>query len=451
MITEKIDNKNEIEAAREALAMAQRHGAQQARVSLSIGIQNSFSVLNNRLDRLQSANDHSLFIQLYIDGRYGAYSTNRLEKEELDAFIKEAAEATRLLAPDTCRQLPPKELYYRGGYKELGQFDPYILSMPPEDKKAFAFEAAAEIYGKEKKLVSVASEYGDILDYQYMIDSQGFEGDSLQSNFTISVECSVKGRGDARPEGWWYESTMQFKDFPAKGCGNKALQRALSKLGPKMVKSSRMGMIVDKNCSSRLVAPVISALNGANIQQKNSFLNGRLGEKVFSGSMHLIDTPHACGMQGARYFDGEGIATRPLAIIDKGVVNTYFLNTYNANKLGLSPTVEGPSVPRFSTETFAPAYRNLTGEQMIPLVGRGIFVTGFNGGNCNSGTGDFSFGVEGFYFENGEILFPIKEMNISGNIIPLWNRVIFIGNDARACTRWQIPALAFEDIDFTGL
>ena len=212
-----------------------------------------------------------------------------------------------------------------------------------------------------------------------------------------------------------------------------------------------MGMIVDKNCASRLIAPIINALNGANIQQKNSFLEGRLGEKVFSDKMYLIDTPHEYGMQGARYFDGEGIATLPTTIINKGVVNTLFINTYNARKMGLAPTVEGPSVPRFSTETYAEAYRNLTGEQMIPLVGRGVFVTGFNGGNCNGGTGDFSFGVEGFFFENGEILFPIKEMNISGNIVPLWNRLIFTGNDARACTRWQIPALAFEDIDFTGL
>lgn len=451
MLATKIDHTAEIEAARVALELARKHGAQQARISLNIGIQNSFSILNDRLDRLQSANDRSIYIQLFVDGRYGAYSTNRLEPAELDRFIGEVVKGTRLLAPDTCRQLPPKGLYYQGTGADLKQFDPYILVMPPETKKELAFEAAAAIYGKNKKLVSVSSEYGDVLEYQYLLDSQGFEGEWMQSNFSISVECSVKGRGDARPEGWWYESAMQYTNFTSAGCGEKALERALAKLGPKKVPGAKMNMIVDRTCSSRLVAPIISALNGSNIQQKNSFLAGKLGEKVFSEKIHFIDTPHEAGMQGSRYFDSEGIATRNLAILEAGVVNTYFINTYNAHKMGLSPTIEGPSVPRFSGEAFEEPYRNLSGEQMIPLLGRGIFVTGFNGGNCNGGTGDFSFGIEGFYFENGALLYPLKEMNISGNIINLWNNVIFVGNDARSCTRWQIPALAFEGVDFTGI
>lgn len=451
MLDNHIDHTQEVKAADVALELALKHGAQQARISLNIGGQNSFSVLNGRLDRLQSANDRSIYIQLFADDRYGAYSTNRLEYGELERFISEAVKATRLLAPDTCRQLPPKELYYRGGGAGLNQFDPYILTMPPADKKAFAFEAAASIYGKNKKLISASAEYGDVLEYQYITDSQGFTGEWMQSNFSVSVECSVKGRGDARPEGWWYESTMQYRDFSIAGCGEKALERALAKLNPKKVAGAKMNMIVDRNCASRLVSPIISALNGANIQQKNSFLAGKLGEKVFSEKVHFIDTPHEAGMQGSRYFDSEGIATKNLEIIKDGVVNTYFINTYNAHKMGLSPTVEGPSVPRFSREGFAPEYQNLSGTDMLPLLGKGIFVTGFNGGNCNGGTGDFSFGIEGFYFENGTLLHPVKEMNISGNILHLWNNVIFVGNDARPCTRWQIPALAFEGVDFTGI
>ncbi|MEG0518604.1 MAG: TldD/PmbA family protein [Bacteroidales bacterium] len=451
MITTKIDNKKELEIARQALDMVHKHGAQAGRISLNIGIQNSFSVLEEKLDRLQSANDRSLYIQIFVNGRYGAYSTNRLENRELSSFIKQAIEATKLLAPDTCRTLPSKELCYFGEGGDLEQFDPYILTMNPADKKAFAFEAAAEIYGSNKKLVSVSSEYGDVLDYQYMVDSQGFEGDSLQSSFTISVECSVKGRGDARPDGWWYECEMLYKNFSPKGCGKEALKRALGKLNPKKIESARMPMVVDRNCSSRLISPIISALSGSNIQQKNSFLIDSLGKKLFSDKMTFIDTPHQYGMTGSRYFDGDGLSTRPLTIIDKGVVNTYFINTYSANKMGIAPTIEGPSVPGFSLEDFPKEYRELTGEKMIPLIGRGIFVTGFNGGNCNIGTGDFSYGIEGFYFENGKILFPIKEMNITGNIIPLWTNLVFAGNDARHCTRWQIPALAFDSVDFTGL
>ena len=83
---------------------------------------------------------------------------------------------------------------------------------------------------------------------------------------------------------------------------------------------------------------------------------------------------------------------------------------------------------------------------------RGVTCVGCpNGGNCNGLTGDFSYGIEGFYFENGEILFPVREMNISGNIVSLWSNLAMVGNDARKCTRWIIPSLAFENVNFTGV
>ncbi len=441
----------EQQIAEKALELAIELGADSARVSLNIGIQNSFSVLNDKLDRLQSANDTSLFIQLFCNGRYGSYSTNRLEISELKSFIGEAVKSTLVLSPDKFRSLPPQELYYKGGKENLEQFDPYILQMEPELKKKIAFDGCREIYGTNKKIVAVNSEYGDVLEYQYFIDSQGFKGETLQSNFSLSVECAVKGRSDSKPDGWWYESSMFYNNFSPLNVGKTALEKALKKLNAKRIASAKMGLVIDRVSASRVVSPILSALNGHSIQQKNSFLIDTLGKSIFPNKVSLIDTPHDIGMHGARYFDSEGIATKPISVIDKGIINTYFLNTYNANKLGTIPTIEGVSVPRFNLDGFAPEHRELTAEQMIPLMGRGVYVTGFNGGNCNGATGDFSFGVDGFYFENGEILYPVKELNISGNIISLWQNIAFIGNDARECTRWQIPSLSFFDVDFTGL
>lgn len=431
--------------------MVMKHGAQACRVTMNFGIQNSFSALDGKLENLQNANDSNLYIQIISDERYGAYSTNRLNSKELEMFIKEAIRTNGYLAPDPARTLPPKELCWFGKEDNLNQYDNFILEMDPAQKKEIAFEVMEEIHGKNRKIVSVNTEYGDMLEYQYMVDSQGFEGDSLQSNFTVSAECSVKGRGYARSEGWWYESALHYNEFTYKGCGETALKRALEKLNPREMKGGSMNMIVDNTCSSRLVSPIFQALNGSNIQQRNSFLMERKGEKVFSDNLTLKDNPHWVGMSGSRYFDGDGIATRPMEIIRNGVVETYFINTYSANKMGVSPTVESASVPHFSLEEFPDNMRNLNHYDMMKLMGKGILVTGFNGGNCNGLTGDFSYGIEGFYFENGEILFPVREMNISGNIVSLWNNVAMIGNDARTCSRWLIPSLAFENVDFTGI
>ena len=138
-------------------------------------------------------------------------------------------------------------------------------------------------------------------------------------------------------------------------------------------------------------------------------------------------------------------------IIEQGTINTYFLPTYYANKMETAPTVEGPSVPRITAGSPDGSSAGLTLEQMIGQMNDGILITGFNGGNCNGTTGDFSYGIEGFRIENGEIRFPVKEMNITGNIVSLWNNLSLAGNDPRKCSRWQIPSLAFGEVDFSGL
>ena len=147
-------------------------------------------------------------------------------------------------------------------------------------------------------------------------------------------------------------------------------------------------------------------------------------------------------MSGSRYFDSEGVATSNANIINSGTIEKYFINTYYSKKLGMPAGVEGASVPIL---TDGGNIADSAG--LIKLVGTGIFITGFNGGNCNPGTGDFSFGIEGFYFEGGEIKFPVKELNITGNIVSLWNNFIASANDARKCTRWQIGSLAFEFVN----
>ena len=114
--------------------------------------------------------------------------------------------------------------------------------------------------------------------------------------------------------------------------------------------------------------------------------------------------------------------------------------------------MEGPSVPTcLYSYPGRSSDSSILADDIINKCGKGILVTGFNGGNSNSSTGDFSFGVQGFYFENGVILFPIKEMNITGNILSLWNNIAEIGTDPRMSGRWLIPTLAFESVNFSGI
>ncbi|MHC1778858.1 MAG: TldD/PmbA family protein [Bacteroidales bacterium] len=438
--------------AEKALEIALKKGCDHVRITYNISTQCSYSVRNDKLDRLHQANGTSLYIQLFVNGRYGSFSTNRTEERDLTNFIENAIEATKLLSPDPYRALPDPSLYYKGEIIELGQYDKNIENITPEIKSEIAHNCAAEIYNTDKRIVSVNSEYGDSDDYLFIIDSNGFQGYTKQTLFTVSSECSVRGSGDSRPEGWWYESSLSFDKLRRENVGKISLERAISRLNPKKLKSGLYTMVLENTVSSRVVAPIISALNGGAIQQNNSFLRDKLGKKVFSDKFQLTDNPHIYGAAGSRFFDGEGVATKSMNIIENGVVNYYFINTYFSRKLGMPVTIEGPSVPLCKFTGNGQAENTVrTIKEVLKSCERGIFITGFNGGNSNTSTGDFSFGVQGFYFENGEVLHPVKEMNVTGNLITLWNNFIDAGTDPRETARWLIPTLAFESVNFSGL
>ena len=433
-----------------ALQMAAEAGATQARIALERSIENSATVLDNQLDKMLSSSGSTLFIQLYIDGCYGSFSTNRLDPDALRAFIRNAAASSRLMTRDDCRRLPDPVLCYHGPAVDLQQYDPAVETLTPELRRERAMVASAEIYGQHPRLLSVETEWGDTVDYSYTADSQGFRGETLQTTHTINATVSIRGRGDEKPEAWWYESGIRLDEAPCEGCGKKALQRALDQLHPRKLRSGRYNIVIDNMVSSKVVAPIIRAISGGSLQQRNSFLLDALGKKIFSERLTLIDDPFLPGLSGSRLFDNDGIATARREIISQGVLNHYFIPDYYAAKMGVPVTIDGPSVLRFArcgenTEKVL----NLTA--LLQEAGKGILITDFNGGNCNSATGDFSYGIRGFLFENGAVVHPVREMNITGNMLDLWQHLIAAGDDPRNSSRWTIPSLAFEGVNFSGL
>ncbi len=203
-------------------------------------------------------------------------------------------------------------------------------------------------------------------------------------------------------------------------------------------------MVVDPMTGGNLRRPMLRALYGSALQQKNSFLMDKLDTKVASDLFTLRDEPHAIGANGSRYFDNEGVATEPRTVFDKGVLKTYFIDTYNGKKMDIAPTISAPS-----RLILTPGDKDLNG--LVADIKQGILVTGFNGGNSNSSTGDFSYGIEGFLIEDGKLTQPVNEMNVTGNMVTLWNSLVAVGNDPQPNRSWQIPSLVFEGVDFSGL
>jgi len=185
-----------------------------------------------------------------------------------------------------------------------------------------------------------------------------------------------------------------------------------------------------------------------------SFLEDSIGNKIFPEGMTLMDMARTPGRNGSRLFDTEGVATKDAPVIEKGVVKQYFVNTYLSGKMDIEPTIEDISrpclMPYLKGQDLQDGEKEVSLKDILRFAGSGILVSGFNGGNCNPVTGDFSFGIEGFAFSKGRITHPVREMLITGNIVELWNNLFAAGTDARPSSRWQIPTLGFENVVFSA-
>lgn len=437
-----ISNKNR-ELAGKVKAYCLQKGCSAVRVSFYSGTDTGIEVRNNQVDSLVQSTENQLMIFLFKDGKYGSFSTNRLSVPELKAFVDGAINSVQYLSVDECRKLPSSDLYYHGGAPSLEMYDSNIEKVTTEKKIQVAMNAASEIEGKDNRIISIQSAYGDGMSLIYMTDSNGFEGEKVSSYYSLSVSVSVHGEGDARPESYWFSQSLSFDELVKEGIAKTALRNVLAKIGQHKIKSGKYKMLVMNKCMQNLVYPLISALDGTSLQQNNSFLLNKKGEKVLSEKITITDNPHRKHSLGAKYFNGEGVATKVRKVFDRGVLKTYFVDVYNAAKMNAEPTIDACS--RLEFDLGARGCK-----EIASFLDNTIIITDFNGGNSNGASGDFSFGIEGFLVEKGKITRSVSEMNITGNLIQLWNNVEEVGNDPLPFSSNIMPSILFSDVDFSG-
>ena len=440
----------EIQLTRDALSYALAQGAGSARVTLAESQEDLVATLNGEVDKVTHCLDRSLNIALIVNGRYGSFSTNKLGKESLEDFIRKSIAMTGMLSADACRCMPdPLRCAHDAvSGNELDLLDPCYDSISPQQRNEIALGASIFRSLPEGAAYTVISEEGEYSDSIYdtiMMDSNGVMCRHTENSFDYGVETTIECEGD-RYSGYWWDSSSRLAGIDAPRCGREALRRAAAQIGSKPMRSGKYNMVIESNVASKAVSPVLRALNAYSIQQNNSFLMDSLGKQVFPEGMTIMDLPRIKGQNCSKLFDSEGVATKEGPIIENGVVKEYFVNSYMARKLDMAPTIEDPVRPKVLPWPCA----GLDQAAILRKCGHGILVTDFNGGNCNSATGDFSYGVEGFYFKNGKIVKPVSGMLVTGNFITLWQNLIACGDDARDCMSKLIPTLAFAKVDFSG-
>ena len=434
----------EIALARHCLEYARSQGADAVRITLTKSLLNLVGVLNGEVDKTSHALDRSLQLQLFAKDRFGSFSSNRLDKEGLEAFIREALDTVGMLEADSFRSLPSPERLAKDAVtgQELGLYDPSCETLTAEARREMALGSVA---WPQEGLIAEEGEYSDSVFDSLTLDSQGLEARHTETSFEIGYESTVEDADGRHFSSYWWDAAPRLEDLQLKGCAQKAYERARDQRNPRSVPSGKYTLILDSECASKVVTPVLSALGGYSLQQKNSFLTGSLGKQLFPQGLTILDVPRTKGDTGCRLFDSEGVATREMPVIENGVVKTYFLNTYISRKMEMEPTIEDAT--RVKVMPFGGCR---TQEEVLQKVKDGILVTGFNGGNSNPATGNFSYGIEGFVIKDGKRLHPVREMLITGNFLTLWNHLEVAADDARPCLSKLVPTLAFSDVDFSA-
>ena len=398
---------------------------------------------DGKVEKMLRATSLSLAINLYLDGRDGFFYTNDLRPDSVCDFIQKAYETTCLLEPDESRTLADSTRYYKGGGPDLQNFDASLSEIDPKEKLRLLQDTAAEVENTDKRIISMQTRYMDRQHQAHYLISNGFDGYEQNSYCTLTSIITVEGEGGQHPMDGWGETRLFFHQMPHTGIAPTALKRTLQKIGQRPAPSGHYRMILESPCAGNFLQPLLNAMNGQALQQKTSFLIGKLGQQVVSPLVNIVDDPLQPGTRGAALFDYDGVATQRRELFTEGQLQTYLIDTPTSRKLGIKPTTQGIHHLIMEQGT-------INKEQIIADSNHAILVTDFNGGNCDPVTGNFSYGIEGFLIEQGTITQPISGMNITGNILDVWKRLSRICNDADPWETELIPTLAFEDVAFSG-
>jgi PmbA protein len=428
-----------------AIDGARRRGVGDVKAVVARSRSVSVTYRKGRPDKVEESVRRGLSLYLYDAGRYTACETNDLREEALDRFLDSAVALVRETKPDPFREITDPALYAGRRDLDLGTHDPAIAALTPAARHELAARAEAAVLA-EAGAAAVAAEAGfeDEESELFQACSNGFAGGKRGTRFGLYAEVSLADAGDKRPSDSEFASVRRLAALPApEAIGLGAAQRARAKLGAAPMATMTLPIIVENRAVGRLLGRLLAALGGRALQQEQSFLTGALGSAVGSPALDVVDDPFLIGGAASRLFDGEGITAAPRRLFTRGVLETYYLDTYYAKKLGARPTTGGSS-----NVVVTPGARSVA--ELTRDVGRGLIVRGFVGGNSNPTTGDFSLGVYGTMIENGAPGRAVAEMNISGNHKELWHRLAATGDDPWLYGSLRSPSLLFDAVQLSG-
>ena len=440
----------------EVVAAAMKKGATVAEATIRQGSHLSTKVRMQERELVEEAGSRALGMRVMVGKQVAVTYTSDLSAQGRAQLVADALELAQLSQEDEFAGPPdPSLLSTADQHVGLDTYDPTMDAAGAEEalRQALAGEKAA-LEADERITNSEGSTFTRASGGSALVTSGGFRGTSSGTYASLVVNPVADDADGKKRSGyhWTARRHLTALEDPSE-VGREAARRTLRKLGAAKIDSQEMPVVFDPDAARAIVGLVAGCVNGSSIWRRSSYLLDRLGTKVASPLVTIVDDPLIPRAPGSRPYDGEGLLSRKNVVVDGGELKTYLLDSYSGRKLGMESTANasrgasggvGPSTSNFILQP-----GELSPEE-VRNVPRGLYVTEMMGFGFNAVTGDFSRGAAGFLIENGELTQPVAEVTISLNLDELLARIDAVGSDLDLRTSTASPTFRVSAMTVAG-
>lgn len=439
------------------IELAIKSGAEQAESYIKSFRTLIVEVKNQEIDAIEASQSFGYSLRVIRNKKLGfSYSTS---KDEFEAVVRNAIEASKWTNADEYLDLPDS---HGKGKEESGLeiFDKEIQGIKEAEaiKHILTIENAATNYDSRIKKTRKASgifKSGEIL----ISNSSGIDISYPYTTCTAQVMTVAEENSEGQM-GWDFDGSRFLKGLSFEAVGRNAAKRAVQLLGSRKISAIKATVILDNSVASEFLGVFASSLSAESVQKGRSLLKDKVGHRIISPKINLIDSGLIPQRLGTMPFDDEGVAISEKVLIKEGILQGFLHNTYTANKGGVNSTgnaVRGgytglPSVGITNLYISAVSEPDIVPfNNMLNSLDKGLYITEAMGiHTANPISGEFSIGISGLWVENGKIKFPVKEAVISGDILSFFKNIEAIGDDLRFYGNIGTPSLLIGTTDISA-
>ncbi|MBV1833170.1 TldD/PmbA family protein [Novacetimonas pomaceti] len=433
------------------LSRARAAGADAADAVYITRTAHAAQVRNGKAEDLERSETCDLGLRVFVGQRSAIVSATSLDPARFDPLVTQALAMARVVPEDRFAGLCDQAAQGRLDAAGLDLVDTAAPSTADLIERARVAEAAAlAVKGvTNTNGASASAGHTDIV----LMTSAGFAGEYSRTSHSVSASV-VAGQGTAMQRDYDYHSAVHLSDLEdAATIGRRAGERTVARLNPTRPRTGRLPIVLDPRISTSLLGHLSGAVNGISIARGTSFLKDRLDRKIMGSGITIIDDPLRRRGLGAHPFDGEGMRTRPLTIVENGVLRTWALDARSARQLGLASNgcasrgASSPPSPSLGNLYMQPG--QVTPRDLMADIGEGIYITEMMGSAINGITGDYSRGAAGFMIRNGELAEPVAELTVAGNLLEMFGRMQ-VASDLEFRRATNAPTVRIDDMMIAG-